>query len=63
MQTHDLKIPTMLTISEASEITKLSEYRIRQLCITNQIVHIRAGSKYLINLDKLVEYLNRGDPA
>ena len=63
MQTTDRKIPTMLTIKEASEAVNLSAYRIRQLCITNQIVYIRAGSKYLVNLDKLIDYLNGGDQA
>lgn len=63
MQKVEQKIPTMLTIVEAAEVTNLSAYRIRQLCLSGQIVHIRAGSKILVNLDRLVEYLNRGDPA
>lgn len=63
MQKVEQKIPTMLTIVEAAEVTNLSAYRIRQLCLSGQIVHIRAGNKILVNLDRLVEYLNRGDPA
>ena len=31
------------------------------MCINGKIVHIRAGNKYLINWDKLVDYLNTGE--
>lgn len=58
MRNDDYQIPTMLTINEASEITRISAYRIRQLCIMDRIVYIRAGNKYLINLEKLIQYLN-----
>lgn len=50
--------PTMVTIAEASEITHLSYYSLRRMCLENTIVHIRVGTKFLINLEKLIEYLN-----
>ena len=50
----------MTTIKEAAEHTGLSYYFIRRLCMTNQITYARSGSKYYINLPKLVEYLNVG---
>lgn len=56
----ELKIPTMVTLAEASKQTGLSYDYLRKLCLTGQITHIRAGKKYLINLEKLVDYLNRG---
>lgn len=59
-----MTIPTMLTLKEASTQTGLSYDFLRKLCITGQIVHIRAGCKILVNMDKLIEYLNtagRGD--
>ena len=56
--TSDVKIPTMLGLREAAEKTGLSYFHLRQLCLSNTIVYVRAGSKYLVNLDKLVEYLN-----
>ena len=56
----ELKIPTMVTLAEASKQTGLSYDYLRKLCLTGQITHIRAGKKYLINLEKLVDYLNGG---
>lgn len=56
----ELKIPTMVTLAEASKQTGLSYGYLRKLCLTGQITHIRAGKKYLINLEKLVDYLNGG---
>ena len=53
-------IPTMLTIKELAERTKLSYGFIRTLCIQKKIVHIKSGSKYLINYEKFLEYLNTG---
>ena len=56
-----MPIPTMLTIKEAAEKTGVSYDCIRKLCLQNKIVHIRAGTKYLINFEKFVDYLNTGD--
>lgn len=55
------KIPTMVTIRKAADLTGLSYDCLRKLCINKQIVHIKAGSKFLINLEKLTEYLNQGE--
>lgn len=51
-------IPKMLTIKECSEQTGVSYNAIRKLCLTGKIIHIRVGSKYLINFGKFVEFLN-----
>lgn len=58
--------PRMRTISEAvSEIraedphTAVTPYRIRQLILTGSLPSVRAGNKYLVNLDLLLEYLNQ----
>lgn len=32
-----------------------------QMCKQNKIVHIKSGNKFLINVDKFVEYLNAGE--
>ncbi|MBC5656903.1 DNA-binding protein [Clostridium sp. TF06-15AC] len=52
----------MVTIKEASEKTGISYNRLRCLCLEKKIVYITAGCRYLINFEKLVEYLNNGDP-
>lgn len=52
------QIPQMVTIKEAAERTGLANFYIRQLCLQNKIIHVKAGRKYLINFDKLIEFLN-----
>ena len=61
-------LPRMRTISEAvREIkaldphTAITEYHIRQLAVSGVIPRVKAGKKYLINLDMLIEYMN--DPT
>ena len=49
----------MLTIKEAAALVDgLTEYRVRQMCIHNQIPHIMAGKKYLINKEQFLRYLS-----
>ena len=50
----------MVTLKEASSRTGISYDRLRKMCINRQIVHIRAGSKFLLNWERLGEYLNTG---
>ena len=46
----------VFTIKEAAQlIDGLTEFRIRQLCISGQLPCFKAGRKYLINEDKLYE--------
>lgn len=59
----EIKIPTMVGIREAANKTGLSYDCIYKLCLQKKIVFVRAGKKYLINLEKFVEYLNRGQTA
>ena len=54
-------IPKMLTINEIAEVAGLAKFYIRQLCINKKIVCVKAGRKFLINLEKLIEFLNSGD--
>ena len=58
-----MTVPTMLSIREASARTGVSYDYIRKLCMRNQIIHIRAGKKYLINFEKFVDFLNEGQTA
>ncbi len=59
----DAMIPTMLTIKETAKRTGLSYDYLRTLCLRGEIVFIRTGSKYLINLDRLIDYLNSGSQS
>lgn len=50
--------PEMVPIKEASQRTGISYDFIRKMCISGQITHVKAGSKYLVNWQRLKEYLN-----
>ena len=56
-----MNTPTMLTIKETAKRTGLAEFYIRQLCLQNKIVYRKSGTKYLINFEKLIEYLNSSE--
>ena len=51
----------MMTLNQAAEATGLSYDHLRKLCLQKKIVFVRAGSKYLINADRLLEYLDKGE--
>ena len=52
-----MTIPTMITIKECADRTGISYDFIRKLCLLDKIVYIKTGKKFLINLEKLVQYL------
>ena len=52
----------MVTLKEASSRTGVSYDWLRKMCINGKIAHFRAGNKYLLNWDRLVDYLNTGEP-
>ncbi len=52
------KIPRMLGIKETSQLFGLPQHFIRQLVIKGEIISVKAGNRYLVNCDKLIEYLN-----
>ncbi len=58
------KIPRMRTVHEAAQelkqldpSTAVTEYHIRRLVLSGKLPKIKAGKKYLINLDLLLDYL------
>ncbi len=59
------QIPRMRTVHEAAQelkqldpSTAVTEYHIRRLVLDGVLPRIKAGKKYLINLDSLLEYFN-----
>ena len=56
----EMKVPTMLKIREAAELTGLPYYRVWKLCKENKITHIKAGRRFYVNQGSLVSYLNGG---
>lgn len=55
------KVPRMVPIRTAAYESGLSYDAIRKLCIQGKITFIRSGTKYLINMDKFIDFLNKGD--
>lgn len=52
-------VPRMVTLRKAADMTGLSYDFLRKLCLRNEIAYIRSGSKYMVNVEKLCDYLNR----
>ena len=51
----------MLSINEAADRAPgLSKWRIREMCISGELPHLKAGKKYLINEQVLIGYLTKG---
>ena len=53
--------PRMRSIRQAAREAGVPEHWLRQAVKENRVVHVMAGRKALINVDMLIEYLNRGD--
>lgn len=52
-------MPTMVTIRAAAEQTGLTYSCLRRWILEGKFpYYVRAGSKYLVNLEKLAEFLN-----
>jgi len=58
-----IKVPRMKTVVETAKLTGVAKHRIRTLALSGEIVHLRAGKKILINLDKFIEFLNSANGA
>ena len=61
MTIKDQIVPTMKSICECSQIAGLAKYHVRQLVLQDKIKYVKAGRKYLVNLESLIEYLNNGE--
>jgi len=53
-----LEIPTMLTIKETAQTLHLPEHFIRTKVLDGTFISVNAGNKYLVNIEKALEYLN-----
>ena len=49
-------VPKFETIVKCAEITGLAKYRIRKFILEGKLKYIRAGTKYLINIESLIDY-------
>ncbi len=56
-----IKIPIMKTIQETGKMFNIAPYGIRQLVFSKKIRYVKLGTKYMINIQSLIDYLNKGD--
>ncbi len=54
-------LPRMRTIREAAREVGIPEHAMRVLVKQKKIIFIKIGSKALINMECLIQYLNKGD--
>lgn len=57
---NNVRVPRMETISKAAEISGLPVHFIRTAVANGDIVAIRAGRKFLVNVDSLIAFLSTG---
>lgn len=55
---NELKIPRMRTIKETAELFSLPVHFVRQKVSDGEVVAVRAGRRFLVNIDRFAEYLN-----
>lgn len=53
--------PSMLSIKKAAAQVGISEYFLRNLCRDGKIRFVCSGTRWLVNMDSLAAYLNKGD--
>ena len=56
--TDNIRIPRMRTIKETAELFGLPVHFVREKVSNGEIVAVRAGRRFLVNVDKLAEYLD-----
>lgn len=52
------KIPRMEGIKRTAEILGLPVHFVRAKVLSGEVVAVRAGRRFLVNVDKFIEYLN-----
>ncbi len=55
---NSLKIPRMETIKATAALFNLPVHFVRCKVTSGEVVAVRAGKRFLVNVDKFAEYLN-----
>ena len=58
MENKQFAIPTMENIRKTAEIFGLPEHFVRSKVASGEVVAVRAGKRFLVNIEKFAEYLN-----
>lgn len=56
-------VPRMETIKKTAEIFGLPVHFVRQKVLLGEIVAVRAGKRFLVNIDRFADYLNSNTVA
>ena len=54
-------LPVMLSLKECEAETGISYFTLRRYCISGKVKYIRAGKKWLINMNSLADFMNQGE--
>ncbi|MBD5081534.1 MAG: hypothetical protein HDT44_07195 [Ruminococcaceae bacterium] len=55
---NEIKVPRMETIKTTAQIFNLPVHFVRCKVASGDVVAVRAGKRFLVNVDKFAEYLN-----
>ena len=54
------QIPTMLLLNDAAKVTGLTYSCLRRWILSGEFqYYVKAGNRYLVNMDRLAEFLNK----
>ena len=57
-----MRVPAPALHRGSIQIRRSFSYKaLWQMCKQNKIVHIKSGNKFLVNVDKFIEFLNTGE--
>ena len=56
-----VRIPRMVPLQTLADESGIPYKALWLMCKQNKIVYIKSGNKYLVNVDKFVEFLNTGE--
>lgn len=57
-ENNNIAVPRMRTIKQTAEIFGLPVHFVREKVSAGEVVAVRAGRRFLVNIDRFAEYLN-----
>lgn len=57
-ENNNIAVPRMRTIKQTAEIFGLPTHFVRQKVTNGEVVAVRAGRRFLVNIDRFADYLN-----
>lgn len=57
-ENNNIVVPRMRTIKETAEIFNLPVHFVREKVSAGEVVAVRAGRRFLVNIDRFADYLN-----